>query len=135
MTNTGPAIRILPIHGMTGAYDIRQVDGAVLIHLGDVKRDGREWTAQPRNGATTRHATRRDAVAALTAETTTETVPAEDLAVGDVIATAYGATWITRVARYGSIGYGTRPIVDVHLVDGGRRTFMYGQEITRYVSA
>lgn len=60
------AIRILPIHGMTGAYDVRRMESKVLVHLGDVFRQSNgEWTAQPRNGVTTRHATRRDAVAAL----------------------------------------------------------------------
>jgi hypothetical protein len=62
-------IRILPvIHSVTGdqLYSIRRVDGSVLIHIGDVWRDGREWVARKHGTLIiTAHRTRRDAVAHL----------------------------------------------------------------------
>ena len=49
----------------TDGYDIRHVDGA-LIHLGMVRRDGRQWVAtRPGASISTGHARRRDAVAQL----------------------------------------------------------------------
>jgi len=59
-------IRILPMHGMTGAYDVRRIEGKVLIHLGDVWRDGHEWVARKHGGTiSTGHRIRRDAIAEL----------------------------------------------------------------------